>query len=473
MASTRGMSPGAALLRTSRMFSLPAAIPSPPGNKFEIGNSRTVTEAYPTHQVITTFDSSRDRGDWGLKRPLPLKSTTGTTYPMVKVKQMDSIEQITDFASGTQHGLTLKKFQALNIPISTPSELNDPSRVLRPAQRSVFEADTDVTAFSPDQKIQEAERRWKFTGPWLAGMTPGEFKEYLTKTVRPKRAEFRKFIQKKLAAQKTEAANRELQEQAALRGDAVAAKQKPFKPESISDEEVTEYLRQLRNDNQVLYDLVGQFLDLAPLKPPQAAEARVQNSLMINLRATDSPYGARGPPITHPSAGISYLRTSAYLDNHPIYGPQKSHPPVEARVLKPRRGGLGNDAKVGVAGFVADGPLGSTHSNLKNATLMEKFDPNIEGGAKIWVNVDKATVDSTGRIQLTVNDAKATDVLIAKELIGEVSEPIFGSAPVRQQQKSFKRIAMTAERLRGRYMDSSSPSAPTMSGSSGYGLDKE
>ena len=436
-----------------------------------MSTDKTPTEAFPTQQVLTTFESSRSRGDWGLKRPLPLRLTTTSTYGMVKVKEMDSIEGITDFASGTQHGLTLKKFQALNIPISTPSEINDPSRLLRSVQRSVFEADTDVTAFSPDEQIQEAERRWKFSGPWLAGMTPGEFRDYLAKKVRPKRAEFRKFIQKKLAAQKTEAANRELQEQAALRGDAVAETQKAFKPESISDEEVTEYLRRLRNDNQLLYDLVGQFLDLAPLKPPQAAEARHQNSLMINLRATDSPYGGRGPPITHPSAGISYLRTAAYLDNHPIYGPQKSHPPVVARVLKPRRGGLGQDAKVGVAGFVADGPLGTSHSNMKSNSAIEKFDPSIEGGAKIWVTVDKATVDSAGRIRLTVNDAKAMDVLIAQELIGEAKEPIFGSAPKRME-KEFKKIGLTAARLRGRYVSSDKPSnPPTMSGSSGYGLE--
>ncbi|KAK3953460.1 mitochondrial ribosomal protein MRP51 [Pseudoneurospora amorphoporcata] len=470
MASSRSLSPGGALLRTSRMFSLPQPIPPPPSNKLSLFNDKPPTEAYPTQQVLTTFESSRSRGDWGLKRPLPLRLTTTSTYGMVKVKEMDSIEAITDFSSGTQHGLTLKKFQALNIPISTPSEISDPSRLFRPVQRSVFEADTDVTAFSPDEQIQEAEKRWKFSGPWLAGMTPGEFKEYLAKTVRPKRNEFRKFIQNKLAAQKTEAANRELQETAALRGDAVAETQEPFKPESISDEEVTEYLRRLRNDNQVLYDLVGQFLDLAPLKPPQAAEARHQNPLIISLRATDSPYGGRGPPITHPSAGISYLRTAAYLDNHPIYGPQKSHPPVQARVLKPRRGGLGQDAKVGVAGFVADGPLGTGHSNMKGNTITEKFDPSIEGGAKLWVNVEKATVDSTGRVQLTVNDAKATDILIAKELIGETDEPIFGSSPKRQE-KQFKRVTMTAARIRKKYEDSDSPSSPpTMSGSSGYGF---
>ncbi len=47
----------------------------------------------------------------------------------------------------------------------------------------------------------------------------------------------------------------------------------PVDPKTISDEQVTEFLRKLRVDRQRLYDLVGEFLDLAPLLTPDVNQA--------------------------------------------------------------------------------------------------------------------------------------------------------------------------------------------------------
>ncbi|KAK3324605.1 mitochondrial ribosomal protein MRP51 [Cercophora scortea] len=464
MASVRSVSPGGALLRSSRLFSLPRPIPPPPSASSSTNrNSDTATLGFPTHQVITTTSSSRKRGDWGLKRPLPLKSTTKSSNAMLRVRQIDSIEQVTDYTSGADHGLSLRKFQELHIPVTVPPTTLDSysiratSRMNLP-QQSAFEEEGDFTDIDPEKAAAMQDKRWKFTGPWLAGMSQGAFNKWLAKNVKPRRPEFLQFLRTKIAQENLETAMLKAQEQ----GETLPA---TADPSSVTDEQLTDYLRKLRNDNQQLYELVGHFLDLAPLNPPTSdALAQLNSTTHVTLTQSGSPYADRGPPITHPSAGISYLKTSMYLDNHPLYGPQRAHAPMQARVINPRRSGINVTAHIGVAGFVADSPYGDTASNSRGSMsrMLDRFDPELKGGAKIWVQPNSANVDAKGRIRINVSDAKEEDRLVALELLGE--EKIFG------EKKKVEPRPSAATELRNSYRSSGTYRSTRMSSSTGYGI---
>ncbi|KAI1470802.1 mitochondrial ribosomal protein MRP51 [Daldinia caldariorum] len=419
----RSVSPGAALLRSSRMFSMPAPIPPPPGDFSSATRhySPTSTIPFPTHLTVTTTASSRVTGDWGFKRPLPLRTTTKTTYPLARVRQVDSVEQVTDFQSASDHTVTLWKYQEMNLPITVPIANAQDTFSTTKHLKSVFEEDSDLTALDDKQKVELVNKRWKFTGPWLAGMTNGDFKKFIEKKVRNRRADFRAFLKKIFAAEMSQKRAREAE-----------AAGEPVPPEvsvdEISEDELTEYLRKLRQDRMTLYNLVSRFLDLAPVDLQTSLSMLGQLAPGTRLElARGSPYGADGPPITHPSAGLSYLRTRNFQENHALYGPQLNHAPVKARVLKPTNFTTNSfNPSIGVAGFVASMPTGDTSFNTSKQRNLSEFNSALHkldlekyGGSKVYVQPHMATVNSAGRILVNVEEANSESQLVQKELVGE------------------------------------------------------
>lgn len=414
------MSPGAALLRSSRMFSIPNPIPSSTGNYASATkhHSPTATIPYPTHLTITTSSTSRINGDWGFKRPLPLKTTTKQTLPLVRVRQMDSTEHVTDFQSASDHTMTLKKFQDLNLPISVPSARPGDRDMLARHPKSVFEEDSDITAVEPGQAGSTENKRWKFKGPWLAGMTDGEFNRWLEKSVRARRSEFQAYLKELYATELTE----EQRSQAIRDNLPVPPK---LEAHQITEAQFMDHLKDLREDRLVLFRHVSRFLDLAPL----TTESQYLKNMKHNRAQhfdRESPYGANGPPVTHPSAGISYLRTPNYLDNHPIYGPQKYHPVVKARILKPRNVATGvHEPVIGVAGFIADRPvdqriMGRGLQSTPRGRALTSLELEQSGGAKLYYKLDSATIDSSGRVRIGLSDpGDRVNELVIKELLGE------------------------------------------------------
>ncbi|KAI0206359.1 mitochondrial ribosomal protein MRP51 [Astrocystis sublimbata] len=421
--AARSVSPGAALLRSSRMFSMPTPIPSSPGDYSSATkhHSATATAPYPTHLTITTPATSRANGDWGLKRPLPLKTTTKQTFPLVRIRQMDSVEHVTDFQSASDHTMTLKKFQELNLPITVPdfagtSRNSDSPRSLK----SVFEEDADVTALetlSLEQSEDIESKRWKFNGPWLAGMTDGAFQQWLEKNVRTRRTEFRAYLKNEYAKKLTE----DQREQAVRDG---TPEPPAVTPESVTESQFVDHLRDIRSQRMELYRSVSRFLDLAPLTtdPVLLRSMKVNHASKFNK---ENPYAVDGPPVTHPSAGLSYLRTPSFTDNHPIYGPQKYHPVVKARVLKPRMPNVGvHQPAIGIAGFVANEPTDQHNYNNrasnKRAAALMTLDNEARGGTKLYFKVEAATVDSGGRVRISIADPGG-DVpeQVVQELFGE------------------------------------------------------
>lgn len=380
---------------------------------------------------------------------------------MLRIKAIDTVEQITDFTSATDHGITLRKFQELGVPVTArrpadSTQVGSASTIKLP-QKSVFESDIDVTDIRPEKRAQAIDRRWKFTGPWLAGMTQGDFDKWLVKEVRPRRHAFRKFLKTKIARDMHVAAMHKAVDNGEHPPDAI-------KPDSVTEDQFTDYLRVLRHNNQALYDMVGQFLDLAPLQPPTLDPSMLDSlppGTKVELREPSNPYAEHGPPVTHPSAGLSYLRTSMYMENHPIYGPQKDHAAVLARVLSPRRPAQAKPAKLGVAGFVADTPHGDTLSNSMSSTVLDRVDPSVEGGGKIWMRVQRASVDSKGHITVALMDSTPEGRLVAQELIGEAV--CLGTQRAAEERQ--KPPSATDIRRQYRARDT-----PTMSSARGYGF---
>lgn len=452
--ASRAVSPGGAILRASRLFSLPPPLPTPPGDFTTATsyNSDSATKAFPTLQAVTTPESSRIRGDWGFKRPFPLKSTAKSSTPAIRVKHVDSIEHVTDFSSAADHTLSLKKFQEMNLPITIPSE--KPIAGMDLPEKSVFEEEFDFTAI--DAKDVDAEdKRWKFKGPWLAGMTEGEFNNYLKKQVRNRRLEFRQFLRERLAVEMTQSA----QENAMDKGEVDTSP--AVKASDITDEQLTDYLRKLRQDRAVLYNMVGQFLDLAPIQP--ASPLAILGALSPDsgrVMKTGNPYAKEGPPITHPSGGISYLRTASYLENHPVYGPQKTHSPIKSRILSPRNQTMGSfTPKLGVGGFVGDIPSGFTAFNMKSISGrtrelipgLNDFDPEAPGGSKVLIQANAAKIDSQGKIILKLGEAREETTLVAKEMVGEAA--IFGQKPQEVEEapapQSYRKLSGFGTRVMG------------------------
>lgn len=406
------VSPGGALLRTSRLFSLPKAIPNAPADSLFNKDPNVGTTTHPTHQAIATYPQNKALGDWGLKRSLPLRKTNKT--PAVRVRSVDSPEMVTDYSSASAHTVTVEKFQELGIPLTMPA-LPTSFRGVTPENVSVFEEESDFT-FDPAEGTADPTKRWKFTGPWLAGMSEGEFNQYLRKTVRQKRPAFKAFLKARFATDANAAAQQAALEKAV---DAPA----PVTADDITDEQYAEHVRKLRADRVALYAYVSEFLDLAPISPPTALSSLASGG-RVQARSPN-PYAERGPPTMHPSGGLSYLRTAARVENHPVYGPQAHAAPTITRIISPKTNST--PARIGVAGFVADPPQSdsvwnnrSHRTNDRNRTPgLTWLDPSIHGGAKSYTTPRTATINSAGRVVLRVTHADSVAQAIAKELVGE------------------------------------------------------
>lgn len=412
--SSKVISPTARLLRGSRLFSLPSPLPRP--NEDNTGGGPRVSDSatlpYPVQQAIASPSSSRARGDWGLKRSLPLRSTTKSSTPVLRINAVDTLEHITDFDSAADLTLTLEKFQDLDLPLTT-NERRTRQSTSSPTN-SVFERDSDNTNSLVENS---STTRWKYEGPWTVGMTPGEFNNYRDREIRRRKPEFMVLLRARFLAKA------ESDERSAARH----AGREPLKVK-FEEEEFSAWIKSLRDSFNLASELnmlIIDFLDLPSLL--STSQRWGTRNAATNLHALAS---EDAPLKTHPSAGLSYLRTDAFLINHPIYGPQERHPPVEARVLNSSQSStnLRSDfgSKIGIAGFVGrysgidNGPnqrLRVMETTPDAGDLLAKEDERgtnmgvgTEGGNRIWVEPHRANVDEHGRINIYIKNANASNV---------------------------------------------------------------
>ncbi|KAA8650545.1 hypothetical protein EYZ11_002106 [Aspergillus tanneri] len=401
MATTR-LSPTANLLRRSRLFALPQALtpPQEPPTSRPTHESDTATLPHPIRASIVTPASSLARGDWGLKRPLPAKSTSNkSSRPVVRVNALDTFEHVTDFESAADHTVTLEKFQELHMPMSLPSKVNYATSIV-PRHQSPFESHVDNTDTS--KGLQEpGAKQFRHSGPWLAGQTEAQFDAYVKK-VRNNKPE----LLQKLRQRFVEKRNAERKKQAQDNGEDLASLQ----PVQVSEEEFQEYLKSLRADPFSLGPVVFELLDLP--SPPAVPSDRIGHKYYQSpgTKLSSAEYAVSGPPKTHPSAGLSYTRSHALVYNHPIHGPQAYQRPVEARILRPKGKFKNRTAKAiaGVGGIAVEDLNAMTFVEQGSPPGLANFDASIPGGAKYWVTPIRASVDSEGRIGLASYRASAT-----------------------------------------------------------------
>ena len=407
------VSPTAHLLRTSRLFSLPPPLRKATYNtsisSTISASSPTATLPFPSAQAIQTTAACLAEGDWGLKRPLPLKSTTNTTTPIIRVAAIDTIDHITDFESAADHAMSLRKWQEMNIPITVNTfregKALDSKRAHEPS-RSVFEPDFDKT-YKNEASMRPNAGRWKFKGPWLAGLTEGQFQDYIKSTIRRKRGEFREFIKSWMERELT-------------RQNAILARQEGQDPPTdvrLSNDDFEKKFIEFRQRTNRLNEAIWEFLDLPGLPPrrqPNQTDSEPDSDFAQHMAQRTAELG---PPATHPSAGISYLQSMAYTSNHPILGPQKEHRPILSRVLRAQNASTSrfrNQPAIGVGGFVSDRGLNSTFKPTRHDPSIgwNNTDPDVSGGSKVWVHPLQAQVDQHGHVKFNVRQAEANEVAI-------------------------------------------------------------
>ena len=432
--ATQRLSPTGNLLRNSRLFSLPPPLPRPSGTltASQRFDSETATLPYPTQAAIETTPSSLGKGDWGLKRSLPLKSTARTSTPIIRIGDVDSINHITDFDSAADHALNLKKWQEMGLPVSkaesprrSTSKTTGQDR-LKP-HKSVFESSEDNTQARDDI---EASGRWKYGGPWLAGQTQGQFNKYAEEEIRKRKVAFRDFLRKRLSERMASARRR-----AALDSGEATSNQ----PASISDIDLETYIKALRKDESTLFHMIEEFLDLP--------NAQQKTDVWTSTESVE------GPPITHPSAGLSYLRAIAHTSNHPVLGPQREERPLRGRILATRTYQRAQ-ALVGVGGIVAEDSRQDGLSNESDG--VRTFSAEAHGGTKVWVKPEQITINSQGKIRLHVKRAD-------QRLVGLYEE--------QPEQPPAERNPVVLPSMQEYVPDLSPPPLKTASGRlGGYGL---
>ncbi|PYH47572.1 mitochondrial 37S ribosomal protein bS1m [Aspergillus saccharolyticus JOP 1030-1] len=387
------LSPAANLLRKSRLFALPQALTPPQGLPAarNVHESDSATLPHPIRAAIVTPGSSLLNGDWGLKRPLPPKTTSArSSRPVVRINALDTFEHTTDFESAADHTVTLEKFQELHLPISLPEKVSYSSGSL-PRHSSPFESFLDNTNESLALKSPDA-KKFRHSGPYLAGQTEAEFQEYL-KSVRRSKPELMQKLRKYFIKKRTADRKKQAQDSGNFEGI--------DQPIKYTEAEFQTWIKSLRTDPFALGPVIFEILDLPP--PPVVPSDMIGQKYYqpATLKLSSEEYVKAGPPKTHPSAGLSYTRTHALLYNHPRFGPQTFQRPVEARILRPKRfKGKAGRAVGGVAGIAVEDLNAMSFTDNGGLPGLTQYDASIPGGAKYWVNPIRASIDSGGRIEL-------------------------------------------------------------------------
>ncbi|KAJ4362921.1 hypothetical protein N0V83_010038 [Neocucurbitaria cava] len=283
----------------------------------------------------------------------------------------------------------------------------------------------------PVDPIVHNTKRWKHEGPWLPGLGAEGFTDYLTKEIGKRRDEFNKYLvefvkneiytTRRLAASKSgETVPMDIAEAEAWH------EQQEKQWATITSAEVDAGIKALRKEtannplgSKLVTKLILPFLRLPAIKFKYKAYAEDASNRDIDQYQFDQ---ETAPLSTHPSAGLGYLRTKAYLANHPILGPQNSPSPTPARVIQPRTTSTTKEvyARLGVGGFVANDQYRSTdtssasRANISNARDVETIDIDTPGGKKVLVQPLFGSVTNDGRIHIKLKRSSGPEVQVAR-----------------------------------------------------------
>lgn len=467
----QSLSPTANLLRNSRLFSLPNPLPRPVvGETTGAGITKasdSATLPYPTHQAIATTKSSLARGDWGLKRNLPARShVLQTSDPVLRITQLDTIEHVTDFDSAADHVRTQQKWEQMGVPMMRGMQQMSITNRTGIEPTGAFERRDDTTAYDDADGLDESglflqalkdnrrarkakapftpfkpppvdaevhnTRRWKHEGPWLPGQSADEFVAYLSREIGKRRNAFNncliEFVKNEIYTTRQLAASQSGETPPIDPVEAhtwQTAREQQWA--NISDDDVTAGIRALRKEtannpvsSKLVQKLIVPFLRLPTIRikaKTYAEDASKRDAEKFGFDQETAPLS------THPSAGLGYLRTKAYLSTHPILGPQQRTAPIVSRVLQPRQTAFSKEAyaRLGVAGFVANDEKRASDAfrptktnNLQDARDVETIDITTPGGKKILVTPAFGSVSNDGRIHLKITRSEGAEVAVAR-----------------------------------------------------------
>jgi hypothetical protein len=464
-------SPTAELLRHSRLFTVPKPLPVPIQAEERIKiivSSDSATAPYPTHQAIWTPMSSRQREDWGFKRPIPSKATR--TVAAINIKVIDTPEKVTDFEDGSDHVKTLRKIQELNIAISRGNVSGYRSLQRDPkSYASAFEPDLDNTVrhgatkdpLASSSRAESIPNRWKFRGPDFRYMCDAEFSKWVKTKVKPRSSEFMERLKTRshrLYARKLAEARPQRTRQ---RPNGRAEVQEQSKDEAKGEKDVlrrTFYSWMAQLDDAALQTYVeslqnklesrdtasdGSFRAYAErayswaesdiLQEKKAVEETLADSLSKNwahaeklFRVTshsennvefmeqflDVPYAIHSyqsyryaNQTTHPSAGLSYRRAQGVVPNHHLYGALKKAVPTRARVL-PIQSDRRDRSRTAAGGLAGVTLYGSQQDFVNDADIIPAPVPNAtHAGMKKWMVPTGARINADGRVILVAEPA--------------------------------------------------------------------
>lgn len=316
----------------------------------------------------------------------------------MRVQALDTYEHVTDFESAADHTVTLEKFQELHMPVSLPSRVNYATSVV-PRHQSPFESQVDNTETS--QGLEEpGAKQYRHSGPWLSGQSRTEFEAYLQE-VKRRKPELLQKLREQFEAKRFAEGRKMAQD----KGEDLES----YQPPQITDAEFNRYLKSLRENPLAMGPVMFELLDLpsSPAIPSERIGRKYYQSPGTQLSSAE--YAVSGPPMTHPSAGLSYSRSHALTYNHPRYGPQAFQRPVEARILRPkgRFKGRPSRAMAGIGGFAVEDLNAMTFADQGTPPGLTFFDATIPGGAKYWVTPIRAAIDSQGKVNLSSYRASA------------------------------------------------------------------
>ena len=369
----------------------------------------------------------------------------------------DTIEQFTEYESAGDHTRTLAKLQELNLAI-----VSDRTTVSKYAQKSVFDADETKENAGKLRNDDEKNRSMEGVASHmnkvvhspvggqevtLAAMSEDEFVRYLWEKIDKERDGFVDFLRREInqkysmnqkqrardiGADITQAGEKTIPEEefAAFldilhkeRGSAIRIfpailryfRISPIVHKSDIDRVKLENgIESVGDDGSTsgisLYEILrmnkdqtrGKLAAKIALFLPSADRERRNVEEFLSLYN-----GASATHNRHPSLGVSYNRSNAHIEMHPEIGPLSQHSPVVARVLQPRitYNKSNRFPIVGIAGVVTRGPnrtsLASNDKNTHwNTGQGNVLDIDTPGGETMLVNVQAASVDKHGRLDL-------------------------------------------------------------------------
>lgn len=428
------------------------------------------TQLYPTRQAIITPASSLHRGDWGLKRPLPDKIQKQSTTPTVRIIAPDTIEQITEYESAGDHTRTLAKLQELNLAFVTTR-----TTVTNSAQKSVFDADE---AENNARKSGEDDQNRSMEGVardmknivhspvggqevTLADMTEEEFDRYLLEKIDRERDEFVEFLRREINQKYSIVRKQRARE---IGADIAQAGEKTIPEKDFAD--FLDILHEERGSAVRIFPAILQYFKISPIfhksdiarvKSASGSEGFGNDAIKSDvslyemlrldkgqargrLAAKLAPFlpsgqkerlnveevldlyrGTKGTHDRHPSLGLSYNRSNAFIEMHPEMGPLSQHSPAPARVLQPRItfNKSNRFSIVGLAGVVTRGPNRTSLAvNDKNTNWTTGqgniLDIDTPGGETMLVNVQTASVDKNGRLDLQLGVPSPPSIAISQ-----------------------------------------------------------